>query len=589
MRRLSLMLLVLCLAPGLVRAAPAASHGKPGRDYVPGRILVRFRSGTGAGVQKQAVQALGGHLGRHVAALHVTRVDLPSGTSVAQAVKAWSARADVAHVQPDYIYHAMGTTPNDPDFGQQWGLHNVRHPGDDIHAPQAWSHVTDCSGVPVAVVDTGINYTQGDLAGEMWNGGTSDPHHGYDFLDGDNDPQATSGAGHGTHVAGIIGAAGNNGTDTAGVCWHADIMALRALGITGGTTSTVAQAVDFAVSHGARVINMSLGGSQYDKVLKSAIDNARSHGVVVVAAAGNAGADDDSAPTYPCAYSDDNIVCVAALDQSYGLAGYSNYGAKTVDVGAPGSTIVSLWDGSPLTGFGSWLSSNTIQGNWKVVNNGCTSSKQNYILADPSTWCTGGTSGNADDTIYHDYTGFSNSSVLGLGLRYDAFYDTGTNGYFNTAYKAGGGNPFSSTSPGTRLDHQTGSTGRSGATVFVDNLSGCLGKADCTLGFQIRAGSASTPHSGAVTSYDLVRSIRGSTSTRTESGTSMSTAFVSGIAAMLYAHNPRFDYHDVVSAIKQGGVVDPALSGNTVTGRAADAMGALAWIPAPTGVSASVQ
>ncbi|HYW02521.1 MAG TPA: S8 family serine peptidase [Gammaproteobacteria bacterium] len=578
-----LVFLVLCLVPGL---ALAGSHG---RDYVPGRILVRFRSGTGAAMQQQAVQTLGGHLGPHIAALHVTRVNLPAGTSVAQAVKAWSARPGVAHAQPDFIYRPLDTTPNDPDFGQQWGLHNPRYPGDDIHAPQAWDHVTDCSDVLVAVVDSGINYTQADLQGEMWNGGSSYPHHGYDFVAGDNDPQASDGAGHGTHVAGIIGAAGNNGTDTAGVCWHARIMALRALGISGGTTSTVAQAVNFAVSHGARVINMSLGGSQYDQVLKDAIDNARSNGVLVVAAAGNDGADDDSSPTYPCAFGDDNIVCVAALDQSYGLASYSNYGAKTVDVGAPGSTIVSLWPGSPLTGFQSWLSSSTSQGNWGVIANSCTSSSQTYILADPSgTWCAGGTSTSSNDYIYHDY-GFASPSVLGIGLQYEALYTTegGGTGYFNAAYKAGGGNPFDPINPGTQLDHETGSTGNT-ARAFSDDLSGCLNQSSCTLGFQMHTSSAAPSHSGAVVALEVLRSIQDSNATQTESGTSMATAFVSGIAAMLYAYNPHFGYRDVITAIDRGGVADPALAGNTVSGRAADAMGALAYIQAPTGIKASV-
>jgi subtilisin family serine protease len=185
----------------------------------------------------------------------------------------------------------------------------------------------------------------------MWNGGSGFPNHGYDFIGDDDDPMDLFG--HGTHVAGIIGAVGDNGTGTTGVCQRASIMALRVLDAEGnGTTTTAIEGIGFAVANGARVINMSLVGSGgFDPALSNAITNAQNGDVVVVVAAGNAdnvGHDNDLAgnATYPCNLTQPNLVCVAALDQNYALADFSNWGATSVDVGAPGTNILSTWAGA---------------------------------------------------------------------------------------------------------------------------------------------------------------------------------------------------------------------------------------------------
>jgi subtilisin-like proprotein convertase family protein len=148
--------------------------------------------------------------------------------------------------------------------------------------------------------------------------------------------------GHGTHVAGTIGAVGNNGVGVAGVNWHARIMALKFLDSSGsGYTSDAVRALNFAVAHGAKVVNASFGGGGYDQAMATALANARAKGVIVVAAAGNDGTDNDANPVYPANYTGDNLVSVAATDRNDRLASFSNYGRTTVDIAAPGVGIYS--------------------------------------------------------------------------------------------------------------------------------------------------------------------------------------------------------------------------------------------------------
>ena len=153
-------------------------------------------------------------------------------------------------VQPNYIYH-VAAVPNDTQYGQLWAFKNTGQTvntgtftpnsgtsGDDMNIEPAWDRITDCSSVVVAVLDSGVNYNHEDLAANMWNGGSSLPNHGHDFVDNDDDPMDPNG--HGTHLAGVIGAVGNNGTGTVGVCQKASIMAVRVLDAAGNVTTATA-------------------------------------------------------------------------------------------------------------------------------------------------------------------------------------------------------------------------------------------------------------------------------------------------------------------------------------------------------------
>ena len=295
-----------------------------------------------------------------VSGLH--KLALGSGVAVESALAALRQDPHVLFAEPDYIVRATGVS-TDPLFASQWDFHNTGQSGGtfdaDIDAPEAWDVTTGTGSTIVAVIDTGVDYLHPDLAANIWvnqdelpgNGiddddnGYVDDIHGYDFYNNDNNPLDDHG--HGTHVAGTIGAVGNNGIGIAGVNWNVQIMPLKFLGADGsGTTSDAIEAIRYAIDNGAHISNNSWGGDPFSQSLYNAIRDARDVGHIFVAAAGNGnfigfGIDNDATPFYPSGYDLDNIVAVAATDHTDNIAVFSNYGATTVDLGAPGVSILS--------------------------------------------------------------------------------------------------------------------------------------------------------------------------------------------------------------------------------------------------------
>ncbi|HEY1066747.1 MAG TPA: S8 family serine peptidase, partial [Pirellulales bacterium] len=349
-------------------AAPSARAAMPS---VPGEILVKFKTGISTSSANYSVFRRGAYRISRLGQGGYEQIQLPEGKRVDLAIQEFLSDPNVEAAQPNYIYKTLTTVPNDTHYSKLWGLKNTgqlvaatglggpdtawsqvtRTSGADMDLESAWDLVTDCSSVVVAVVDTGVNFSQEDLADNIWDGDVASfPNGGWEYVSSSSGTNAMSDPnGHGTHVAGTIGARGNNSKGTTGVCWDAKIMGVRALDATGsGTTSRIVLGVNFAVTNGAKVINLSVGGSSYDSAFSSAITNARDNGVIIVAAAGNDGTNNDASgtPTYPCNYTQDNVICVAALTQGYGLASFSNYGSTSVDVGAPGVNIASSWPGT---------------------------------------------------------------------------------------------------------------------------------------------------------------------------------------------------------------------------------------------------
>jgi serine protease len=252
---------------------------------------------------------------------------------------------------------APQATPADPSVGSQWGL-------TAISAPRGWDTATGTGRTIVAVIDTGVDLTHPDLRANLWtnpgeiagNGrdddgnGYTDDVHGWDFAGNDNDP--TDERGHGTHVAGIIGAVGNNGVGGSGVAWKTRIMPLKMFDANGGgNTGSGARAIDYAVRNGAKIINCSWGGSAPDDALAAAIARAQAAGVIVVIAAGNAGRNNDTNSEFPANYANSytNVVAVAASTQNGQLASWSNYSTSRVELAAPGEGIVSTARGGGTT------------------------------------------------------------------------------------------------------------------------------------------------------------------------------------------------------------------------------------------------
>ena len=294
--------------------------------------------------------------------LDLRRVDLAPGVSLGSIVDLYQKDPQVLYAEPDYEVR-LALTPSDARFDEQWALHNEAQTGGivdaDIDAPEAWDVITGTGATIVAVIDTGVDYRHPDLAANIWvnvdeipgdgidndNNGYVDDVHGYDFFNEDGDPLDDHN--HGTHVAGTIGAVGNDGIGIAGVNWNTQIMALKFLGADGsGTTSDAIEALRYAVDNGAHISNNSWGGDPYSQALYDAIRDARDANHIFVAASGNGdwigfGIDNDAQPFYPASFDLDNVVAVAATDDRDAKAIFANYGLTSVDIAAPGVDILS--------------------------------------------------------------------------------------------------------------------------------------------------------------------------------------------------------------------------------------------------------
>ena len=265
------------------------------------------------------------------------------------------------YVEPDWLL-SLNATPSDTGFtdGRLWGLNNYGQrwgvSGTDTNVTDAWDLTTGSEDIIVAVIDTGVRYTHNDLAANMWTNPDEIPDNGVDddgngYVDdeygisawhGDGDPIDDNG--HGTHCAGTIGAVANGGGAAVGVVWNSKIMALKFLNSSGrGYTSDAVTCIDYAIAKGARVINASYGGGGFSAISKNAIAKAREAGIVFVAAAGNDSSNNDHYAQYPANYEVDNVISVAAIGRGGNLANFSNYGKKSVDIGAPGVSIFSTY------------------------------------------------------------------------------------------------------------------------------------------------------------------------------------------------------------------------------------------------------
>lgn len=346
--------------PGGVSGEINGDSQKRGK-YVPGEVLVRFKPG----VSKYFVGSAHASVGSHVIQtfkvtdrLQLARV--PQGMSVEETVNAYRSNPDVLYAEPNYIVHAL-VTPNDPLFPSlQWNLQNSSDI--DIDAPEAWDITTGSSDVVVAVIDSGIDYTHEDLSANMFrnsadcntNGidddgnGFVDDCFGIDTANNDSDPRDDTG--HGTHVAGTIGAVGNNGVGVAGVNWTVRLMACKFLDAAG--TGSVADAItclDYVKAmkeQGVNIVatNNSWGGGPFSQALLDAIEAHHQQGILFVAAAGNGGDNNEITPHFPSDYFLPNIISVAAIDRFNSRAVFSNFGRRTVHLGAPG---VNIWSTAP--------------------------------------------------------------------------------------------------------------------------------------------------------------------------------------------------------------------------------------------------
>lgn len=575
--------------------------------FVPDRVLVKFKAQRFADQKfsdqqfaKSAFKAAGVSLksslnlddnGRTLA----LTIDSHS-ESVVTAIKKLNASPDVEWAQPDYIYR-KSVVPNDENYGLLWGLknssqtiskqhtlHNLYSTGNpgtngrDMGLEAAWSKTTDCSSVVVAVIDTGINLQHADLVENLWDDGSG--NHGYDFINMDNDPSDDEG--HGTHVAGTIGARGNNAIGTTGVCWRTKLMGVKVLDESGsGTTSGIILGINYAVAQGADVINMSLGGGgSLDLAFRDSIEAASDAGVVIVVAAGNSNQNVSSTPTYPCSFTSENLICVGAVDQRYTRASFSNYSTSLVHIAAPGTNIVSsamgpiVEESIPLTA-GAW--------NFDATDFGHSTTPTVYLQS-PASF--DGVNVNYGRNVRnHAYRNFDFTStrkttalisLLGSIHPTDAFY-------FASA-------PRNGVNPSTSIDGDfigafSGTTTGVTGTIDITNCS----MSQCSFGFELDSLDDASQATGIrITALTMIRYQAGTTGYDTLNGTSMAAPHVAGLAALVKAHNPDFTPAEIRAAIVNTGTKIASLSGAFKSGSVANATNALKYIPKPLAPTVTV-
>jgi thermitase len=580
--------LALALALTVPSAAAAdvtkTSWDGSAKRFEPGQALVRYASGIDATGRRDARDAAGVEFESSLA-LPLTQVVSFSG-SVHDAVGRLQDEPGVVDAQPNYVYHALALAPNDTHFGTLWGMGAT--PG--VGVLPAWDRSRG-AGQVIAIVDTGVDLTHPDLAGNLWTGPNG--VHGHDFVDDDDVPDDFNL--HGTHVAGTAAAIAGNGQGVAGVAPQARIMAVRALDADGaGDSVTIANGVVYAALNGAGVINLSVGGppDAGDQALSDAIAQAQQHNAVVVAAAGNGGDDgvgdnNDVTPTTPCTLGNANLICVASVTRTGARSSFSNYGAASVDVGAPGGDGSATAAGDIVSAKPSWAS--LLSDSFNAGLGSWTASGAGLVWGiEPGAGIAG--SGAATDSpgaLYQNGTAslLQRSTPLNLGGRHGCRLD-----YFlglagiqpNDAVGVGvyfGGTP----AVGTDF------TGDSGGFYVrqEETIAAADGRTDVIPTFRFGSDGSGTGDGGYVDNFTVLcrghsytNLIRGegaadSGSYTAIAGTSMAAPHVAGVAALVRAVDPGIPAAQVVQAIKRGARPVAGMAGVTASGGVADAVGAM--------------
>lgn len=355
------------------------------KRMVGDHIVIRLRHGRSRKDLAELTRKLGGRIRKELLLAGTYLVEFPGADidTVPSHVAAYAKEQIVKFAEPDHFYKVCETIPNDALFGTLWGMKNGADR--DVDATDAWDASVGSRSTVVGIVDTGIDYNHEDLASNVWvnpgeipgNGidddsnGFVDDIHGWDFVNDDADPADDHS--HGTHVAGTIGAVGNNGIGVAGVNWRVLMIAAKAFSADGyGADSDIINAVSYVTmmrTNGVnvRVTNNSYGDTSFGQALYDAVAASRDAGMLFMAAAGNGGADgigdnNEETPHYPSSFDLDNVIAVASTDSSDNRSGFSNYGATSVDLGAPGSGIKSTIPGGYGDKYGTSMATPHVAG-----------------------------------------------------------------------------------------------------------------------------------------------------------------------------------------------------------------------------------
>jgi len=578
--------------------------------YVPGELLVKYRPSFSAAAALHYQTHWGVSSVRTFKTIGVQHVRLPEDMTVEEALEVYRSDPGVEYAEPNYYCYATAT-PDDTHFGRLWGLHNTGQsvngtsgtPDADIDAPEAWDITTGSPNVVVAVIDSGVDYNHPDLAANVWTNpgeipgdgqdndgnGHVDDVMGWDFVDNDNDPMDSDD--HGTHVAGTIAAVGNNSVGITGVCWTAKLMALRFLDAFGwGTTANAVSAIEYANDKGAHIINNSWGGGSFSQALEEAID---ASSALVVCAAGNTGTNIDIAPFYPASFTAPHIISVAATDQNDNRSIWtpyssSNYGITSVDVAAPGTSIYScrparedVWSDDFEGAFG-WTTDGT-NNSWGLTEEASRSSSHSLTDRPDADYLPGTES-------YAQTPAIDLSSNSGAVL---TFWFKGTSQIGDYFYVQASNNGVNFDELILVIGEDEGIYWSGSQTTFA-LATADLGTYDGSSSLYLRFNFYSNADGNVAEGWffdDVTLTAASSFYDGTEyqflQGTSMAAPHVSGLAALIKAHNPSLSNTEIKAAIENS--VDPkaSLSGLVATGGRVNAHNALIPPSAPTSLSAT--
>lgn len=349
-------------AAGIAAVSPSVLANQKIQNFeselLPGELIVKFRPLATKAAAERLLKKNGGVVLKQFRASGAMHIALSSAKSVAAtkaAAQEFAQSADVEYVEANNVIR-LSNTPDDPRMGSLWGM-------EKISAEAAWEINTGSREIVVAVIDTGVDYNHPDLKDNYWynpgetgtdaagndkrtNGidddgnGYVDDFRGWDFANNDNNPMDDND--HGTHCAGTIGATGNNGQGVAGVNWQVGLVGIKFISASGsGSTAAAISSIEYATKLGVDLTSNSWGGGGSSSAMLAAIREANEAGVLFVAAAGNSTSDNDTRPNFPSNYDVDNVIAVAATQQNDTLASFSSYGRTTVDLAAPGLSILS--------------------------------------------------------------------------------------------------------------------------------------------------------------------------------------------------------------------------------------------------------
>lgn len=567
---------------------------------MPGELVVRFRDDVPGEARQGLARSHDAQIVRRLTAPGApTLVRLDGDASIAEALASFERDPRVLYAEPNFVYR-LSATPDDPLFGSLWGLHQTSDR--DIDAPEAWEMTRGSKSIVVAVIDSGVAYDHPDLAPNVWlnddpaGGGDNDGNgkvddtRGWDFVQNDATPLDYNG--HGTHVAGTIGARGNNGMGISGVNWNVSIMPIRAAAADGTlSTAAIVSAIGYACAEGADVVNGSFGGAAFSQVVADAITSPACADVLFVFAAGNDGAELDpqgvANDSYPCelhrappqGVTAANVVCVAATDATDTLSGFSNRGDEAVHLAAPGETILSTSPAySPVAGSDDGFEGTTAQFDARWGARTSTSGDRlwsRWTIAKSGTFSlsdsAGGNYASNSDTSIRRLGSYRLVGRIGCRLEYEMRLDTEPGFDF---FRIEGG-PTESAS--LSIDSWSGSTGGEFFPVS-SSISRFDGNPFVYIRFRLTSDNVIGGDGVHIDDLSAACLQAGAADYLELDGTSMATPHVSGAAALLLARNPGLTVTELKNTLLAAVDPVPGLGGQVATGGRLNAATMLALV-----------